>query len=141
MEKTIFSKISDHEIPAHIIYEDEVYMAFLDILPIEPGHVIVIPKQPYPDLESMPATELGNFFTIVQKIGAAVLSGLGVIGYSLMLDNTDSKSGVSPHIQHVHFHIIPRRATDMLANPPQGAYDDGQAEEYLVKIKNALNLV
>lgn len=138
MEKTIFSKISDHEIPALIIYEDDIFMAFLDILPIEPGHVIVIPKQAYPDLESMPTDLLGNFFTVVQKVGAAVLSGLGVIGYSLMLDNTDSKSGVSPHIQHVHFHVIPRRETDMLVSRPQGAYDDGQAEDYAAKIKNAL---
>lgn len=138
MEKTIFSKISDHEIPAHIIYEDDVFMAFLDILPIEPGHVIVIPKEVYPDLESMPVALLGNFFAIVQKIGAAILSGLGVVGYSLMLDNTDSKSGISPHIQHVHFHVIPRRKSDALDSRPQGAYDDGQAEDYLVKIKNAL---
>jgi histidine triad (HIT) family protein len=138
MEKTIFSKISDHEIPAHIIFEDDAFMAFLDILPIEPGHVIVIPKQAYPDLESMPSEVLGKLFIAVQKVGAAILGGLGVSGYSLMLDNTDSKSGINPHIQHVHFHIIPRRKTDPLVNRPQGAYDDGQAEDYVAKIKGAL---
>lgn len=141
MEKTIFSKISDHEIPAHIIYEDDSFMAFLDILPIEPGHVIVIPKVPYLALETMPAPVLSNFIIVVQKVGAAILGGLGVYSYSLMLDNTNSKSPTSPHIQHVHFHVIPRRENDAIENRLQGAYDDGQAEDYAAKIKGALSIV
>jgi histidine triad (HIT) family protein len=138
MEKTIFAKISDHEIPAHIVYEDEGFMAFLDVLPMALGHVIVIPRKTYSSLESMTTEVANNFFAIVKKIGAAMLDGLGVVGYSLMLDNTDSKSSESSHIQHVHFHVIPRHATDPLENRPQGSYDDGQAEDYVEKIKQAM---
>lgn len=141
MEKTIFAKISDHEIPAHIVYEDDNFMAFLDVLPIVPGHVIVIPKKTYQSLEVMPTEISASFFSIVKKIGAAMLSGLGVVGYSLMLDNTDSKSAESPHIQHVHFHVIPRQATDPLEDRPQGSYEDGQAEGYTERIKNAMKQV
>ena len=44
-EKTVFKKIIDREIPAHIIYEDENFMVFLDAFPKNPGHTLVIPKQ------------------------------------------------------------------------------------------------
>lgn len=139
MHKTVFHKIAQHEIPAHIIWEDDEFVAFLDVLPIEPGHVIVIPKQPYMSLEEMPAEAVTQLFSLVKKIGSAMLAGLGVKGYSLFLDNIDKNYTIEEHIQYVHVHIVPRREGYSLERRPQGAYDQGQAEECVEKIKTTLD--
>lgn len=135
MEETIFSKIANHEIPAHIVWEDDKFIAFLDVLPIEPGHVVVTPKTAYASLEDMPADQIGQLLSTAQKVGAAMLSGLGVKGYSLFLDNKD---GANQHIPHVHLHVVPRAQGDGLGRWPQNAYETGEAEEYEAKIKSAI---
>lgn len=139
MDKTVFHKIASHEIPAHIIWEDDNFMIFLDVLPIEPGHVIVIPKQAFRSLEEMPEELATKLFLLVKNIGGAMLKGLGVKGYSLFLDNIDKNYDVPEHIQYVHFHVVPRREGYSLDRRPQGAYDRGQAEDCVDKIKQALN--
>lgn len=54
-DNCLFCRIARHEIPAHIIHEDDRLMAFLDIQPVRPGHTLIIPKQHYPYYEDMPA--------------------------------------------------------------------------------------
>lgn len=139
MEKTDFQKIAQHEIPAHIVWENEEFIAFLDVLPIEPGHTIVIPKQPYASLEEMPAEVASRFFLLVKNIAGAMLKGLGVKGYSLFLDNIDKNYKIEEHIQYVHMHIVPRRTGYSLERQTQGAYDQGEAEICLEKIKGNLS--
>lgn len=139
MSNTVFHKIARHEIQAHIIWEDEEFVAFLDVLPIEPGHVIVIPKQPYLSLEEMPTETATKLFALVRKIGGAMLASLGVKGYSLFLDNIDKNYTIEEHIQYVHVHIVPRREGYSLERRPQGAYDQGEAEQYVEKIKTTLS--
>ncbi len=138
MDKTVFHKIVAKEIPAHIVWEDADFMVFLDVLPIEPGHVIIIPKQSYTALEDMPNELAAKFFLLAKTIGGAILRSLGVKGYSLFMDNIDKNYVVEEHIQYVHFHIVPRRDGYSLERRQQGAYDDGQAEVYADKIKQAL---
>lgn len=135
MEKTIFAKIANREIPAHIVWEDDNFIAFLDVLPIEPGHVIVAPKAEYASLEDMPSDLIGGLLSVAQKVGAAMLKGLGAKGYTLFLDNKD---GANQHIPHVHFHIVPRAQGDGLGSWPQSAYEAGEAEGYEEKIKAAI---
>lgn len=139
MDKTVFHKIAKHEIEAHIVWEDDDFIAFLDVLPIEPGHVIVITKQPFLSLEEMPDELTSRFFILVKKIGGAMLNGLDVKGYSVFLDNIDKNYTIEEHIQYTHVHIVPRREGYSLERRPQGAYDEGQAEECLEKIKTVLN--
>ncbi len=137
MESTVFSKIANHEVPAHIIWEDDSFIAFLDVLPIAPGHVIVAPRQPFASLEDMPDGSLGNFFVVAQKIGKAFLTALGAEGYSLFLDN---KNGANQRVPHVHFHVLPRAADDGLGRWPQNnAYADGEAEEYTRKLRGVIS--
>lgn len=135
MEKTIFSKIVNREIPADIVWEDDNFLAFLDVLPVQLGHTIVIPKREVADLEELTAEELGGLMVVAQKVGAAMLKGLGVKGYSLFLDNKDA---ASRHIPHVHIHVVPRLEGDSLSRWPQTAYDAGEAGLYAEKIKQAL---
>ena len=69
MNDCIFCKIIKKEIPADIVYEDENFLAFLDINPIAPGHTLVIPKQHYRWVWDV--TNAGEYFEVVKKIALA----------------------------------------------------------------------
>ena len=69
MENCIFCKIVKKEIPAHIVYEDEKFLAFLDIHPVSLGHTLIIPKVHYRWVWDVP--ELGLYFEFVGKIAKA----------------------------------------------------------------------
>jgi histidine triad (HIT) family protein len=69
MEDCIFCKIINKEIPANIVYEDDGFLAFLDIHPIAPGHIQVIPKQHHRWVWDVP--NIGEYFEVVQKIANA----------------------------------------------------------------------
>lgn len=69
MENCIFCKIVKKEIPAEIVYEDDNFLAFLDIRPIAPGHVQIIPKKHYRWVWDVP--NAGEFFEVARKIALA----------------------------------------------------------------------
>ncbi len=69
MENCIFCKIVRKEIPAYIVYENENFLAFLDIHPVSPGHVQVIPTKHYRWVWDVP--QVGNYFEVVKKIALA----------------------------------------------------------------------
>ncbi len=131
----IFCKIIAGDIPSYKIYEDDKVVAFFDILPISPGHTIVVPKHHVADLENLSNIDMSAMAMAVKKIGKAMLDGLGVKGYSVLLDN---KSAANQHVPHVHFHLVPRAEGDGLERWPQSGYGEGEAENYLEKITTAL---
>lgn len=128
----LFCKIASKETPAHIVYENERAMAFLDIAPVNPGHTLVIPKKHYANMEEIGAEDLCEVIKAVKIAGRSLKDNLGVEGYNIQLNN-DAVSGQI--IPHIHFHIIPRQASDGLGFWPQGQYQNGEAEEILSKIK------
>jgi len=69
MEDCIFCKIAKKEIPAHIVYEDSDFVAFLDVNPQSPGHVQVIPKKHYRWVWDIP--NVGDYFEVVRKVAKA----------------------------------------------------------------------
>lgn len=76
MNDCIFCKIVRKEIPAHIVYEDEHFLAFLDIRPLSPGHALIIPKDHYRWVWDVPADRskspnIADYFTVVQKVALA----------------------------------------------------------------------
>lgn len=75
MENCIFCKIVAGEIPAHKVYEDENFLAFLDINPQSPGHTQVIPKKHYRWVWDHP--DIGKYFAVVQKIAKALQKAFG----------------------------------------------------------------
>ena len=131
----IFCKIIKGELPCYKIYEDKNVLAFLDIMPVSDGHILVIPKKHYANIEDIPAEELCNLIKAVKKIGKALKDGLGVAGYNLQLNNNLIAGQTVPHI---HFHIIPRKQSDGLKLWPQGKYKEGEAKKAVEKIKKYL---
>ncbi len=131
MNDCIFCKIVSGEISSYKIYEDDKVMAFLDVLPIHPGHTIVIPKKHVPDVEDLSDEDISAMAVSIKKIGRSIMDGLDVKGYSILLDNKDA---ANQHVPHVHFHVVPRKEGDGLERWPQGGYGDGEAEEIVNKI-------
>ena len=101
----IFCDILDKTRDAHIVYEDESHIAFLDKYPIDDGHTLVIPKKHYERITDMDSNNVGEIFSIVPKIAKAVLSGAGADAFSLAQNNGKAAKQIIPH---VHIHIIPR---------------------------------
>jgi histidine triad (HIT) family protein len=102
-EKTIFKKIIDREIPADIVHEDELCLAFRDISPQAPTHVLVIPKKEIPSLDSIADEDqalLGHLLLVVRNLAREL--GLGR-GYRLVV-NCGREAGQA--VDHLHFHIL-----------------------------------
>ncbi|AFZ45106.1 histidine triad (HIT) protein [Halothece sp. PCC 7418] len=107
MSDTIFSKIINREIPADIVYEDDRALAFNDINPQAPTHILVIPKKPIPQLASAEASDqdlLGHLLLIVKQVAAD--AGLQN-GYRVVLNN-GSDGGQT--VDHLHLHILGGRS-------------------------------
>jgi histidine triad (HIT) family protein len=104
--ETIFSKIIRREIPANIVYEDDLALAFTDVNPQAPVHILVIPKKPIINLATATLEDqalLGHLLLTVQKVAAQ--AGLEN-GYRVVM-NTGPDGGQTVH--HLHIHILGRR--------------------------------
>lgn len=105
---SIFTKIINREIPATIVYEDELVIAFKDINPIAPVHVLIIPKKEIPTVNDATAEDeqmLGRMFTAAAKI--AKDSGIDASGYRLMV-NINKDGG--QEVFHIHMHLLGGRS-------------------------------
>lgn len=109
MNQCIFCKIAQHEMKAHVVYEDDHVVAFLDIQPRSPGHTMVIPKNHVANLSELPDSQVEPFFSAVKKITDIVRSALHPDGFTLGM-NYGTASG--QEVEHMHFHIMPRWAHD-----------------------------
>lgn len=129
-EKTIFQKIIDREIPATIIYEDDNYMAFLDIAPRVYGHTLLIPKTVYPWMQDAPDTVVAEIFLLAKKLMHAIKDGLGC-------DYVEERV-VGNEVPHFHIHLIPRHYGDEKKRERKAYESPEQMQEYAAKIKNAI---
>jgi histidine triad (HIT) family protein len=131
----IFCKIVFGEMPSYKIYEDESTLAFLDIAPVNPGHVLVIPKKHFSNLEEIPEEEFSKLAVAVKKVAVAVTEATEATGHNVNINNGETAGQV---IFHLHFHIIPRRDGDGFKLWPQGSYESGEAEKMAGKIRKIL---
>ncbi|WP_077927505.1 histidine triad nucleotide-binding protein [Wohlfahrtiimonas populi] len=110
---TIFTKIINKEIPANIVYEDDEVLAFRDISPQAPEHILVIPKKEIPtvnDIEEADAALVGKLFLTAKKIAKEL--GFDEKGYRLVM-NCNEDGGQT--VNHIHMHILAGR---QLSWPP-----------------------
>lgn len=96
MNNCIFCKIIAREVPANIVYEDQSYLAFLDIRPLSPGHTLVIPKQHIRWVWD--SEHIGDYFSIVQKIAHAQQKVFGTAVHSKI---------VGEEVEHAHVWVYP----------------------------------
>lgn len=108
MQKTLFQKIADKEIPAAIVYEDELCVAFRDIAPTAPVHVLLVPRKPIPDIAAATAEDAALLAHLMLKIGdIARAEGLAEGGFRTVM-NTGEQAGQT--VPHLHIHIIGGRS-------------------------------
>lgn len=99
-----FCKIARGELPSHIVYEDERYLAFLDIFPFSRGHTLVCPREHGETIWDMDETEIGGLFRTVSRVSRAVMEATGADGFRLVQNNGEAANQAVPH---VHVHVIP----------------------------------
>ncbi len=101
MENCIFCKIINKEIPSTLIYEDDKVLAFKDINPQAPIHIIVIPKEHVENVLEAEVSSISNIFDAIQKI--AKEQGIEETGFRI-ISNCGEDAGQT--VKHLHFHIL-----------------------------------
>lgn len=130
---TIFGKIIRGEIPATKVYEDEQFLAFLDINPVTKGHTLLIPKQQYTWIHEVPDELIALIFVKAKELINALRKGLpcdyvqvGVVGNE---------------VPHFHIHLIPRQHTDnpAITSRPHVPYENSEEVHTVAeKIRSAI---
>ena len=113
MSKTLFEKIAAREIPAAIVFEDESVLAFRDIQPQAPTHILIVPKKPIPRIGEARVDDqklLGHLLLKAAEVAAKL--GLDKTGYRLVINNGRDGGEAVPHL---HCHLLGGRP---LAWPP-----------------------
>jgi histidine triad (HIT) family protein len=125
----IFCAIVADEAPRSVVHEDAIVLAFMDIAPITPGHVLVVPKTHATGLTDLPETTGGHMFGVAQRIAAALraTADVRVEGVNLFLADG---AVAGQEVFHAHLHVLPRFAGDGLEitwarrpSPARGALD------------------
>lgn len=104
MENCLFCKIINKEIPSTIVYEDEEILAFKDINPIAPVHILVIPKKHFNDISEVSEKDsdiIAKIHLIINKI--AKEQGIADSGYRII---SNCKEDGGQEVKHLHFHLI-----------------------------------
>ena len=110
MSPCIFCQILAGELPASLVYQDEDVIAFLDIRPVNPGHVLVVPRVHGESLGDLSAETVAHMMVVAQNIMAGLRNAdLKCEGINLFLADG---SVAGQEIGHVHLHVIPRFAND-----------------------------
>lgn len=127
---TIFEKIIAREIPAYIIWEDDKHIAFLDIKPIQQGHILLIPKKAVSDILNMDDKEYSDLFLQAKKLALSLRTATGAkrVGYIV--------EGFG--VEHVHIHLVPINGLNELDHSNASEASPAELEIMSQNIKNAI---
>ena len=132
----VFCDIAAGDVPATIVLEDDATLAFLDLRPLFPGHVLVVPKEHIETLAELPSGAIAPFFVNVQKMAVAVEVAMDAKGTFVAINNKVSQS-----VPHLHVHVVPRRPKDGLKGffwPRHRYRDEAHIESAASSIRAAL---
>ncbi len=111
MENCIFCKINSKEIPAYVVYEDDICIAFLDISQTTVGHTLVIPKKHYLNFLEVDQATLTHMTKVTQELSKIIVKKLNAKGVNIL---TNAGEDAGQTVMHFHMHIIPRYGNDAL---------------------------
>lgn len=134
MDDCIFCKIIKGEIPCYKVYEDDKFLAFLDINPVSPGHTLLVPKIHYRWVYDLP--NFGEYWQVAQKLAINIKNSALNPDYISFLT-------MGNEVSHAHIHIIPRNISDpvepALKAIPHLKFSDEKFLEIADIIKNSIN--
>lgn len=134
-DTNIFAKIIRGEIPSVKLYEDEHTLAFMDVMPQAPGHLLVIPKAPSRNLLDADPAVLAKTMPVVQKLAIAAKQAFAADGVYVAQFN---EPAAGQTVFHLHFHVIPRHDGQILKPHTGGMEDMAVLTANAEKIKAAL---
>lgn len=127
---SIFTRIVRGEIPCHNVLEDDAHLAFMDINPIQPGHVLVVPKEEITYLFDMSAQAYADLWAFTRRVELGVREAtmcqrvvVVVVGYE---------------VPHVHIHLIPTNDIEDFPIPPKVEQTPTQLAETAARISNSV---
>jgi histidine triad (HIT) family protein len=122
----LFCKIAAGRIPGYVVYQNNELIAFLDIHPLFPGHVLLCPRRHHETLLDLPANLTGPMMAATQVLAKAVEAAVDADGTFIAINNR-----VSQTVPHLHIHVVPRRRRDGLRGFfwPRQPYRDDDARE------------
>ncbi|MFC1774933.1 HIT family protein [Nanoarchaeota archaeon] len=135
MMECLFCKIIKGEVPSNKVYEDDLVYCFLDIMPVNRGHTLVIPKEHCENIFECSDESLSAMIKAVKKVGEAVKNAVNADGINLGMNNGKAAGQL---VFHAHMHIIPRLDNDGLKHWPQKKVSKHDLEEDSRKIKDEL---
>ncbi|VEU79731.1 HIT family protein [Haploplasma axanthum] len=124
---TIFEQIINREIPAYIIYEDDLVISFLDISQVTKGHTLVVTKKVYKDIFEIPEETLKHLIAVTKHISEAINKALKPEGINLLNNNGET---AGQEVMHYHMHIIPRYQKNDVIFKFTNNIDSTKKEEY-----------
>ncbi|MDR6102470.1 histidine triad (HIT) family protein [Agrobacterium larrymoorei] len=134
-DNNIFAKILRGEIPCVKVYEDDHTLAFMDVMPQAPGHLLVIPKTGSRNILDADPEVLTKTIPIVQKLAVAAKDAFDADGVYIAQFN---EAAAGQTVFHLHFHIVPRKDGEPL-KPHSGAMADIEVlKAHAEKIKKTL---
>lgn len=142
MTECVFCKIIAGNMPSSKVHEDEICLVFMDIQPVNPGHVLVVPKRHFTDLNDLPPHIGGHLFQIAQRISLSLpKTNVKNEGVDLFLAHG---AAAGQEVFHVHLHVIPRYEEDGFGfrfgpnyrNPPERSELDGIAAQIKQGLEN-----
>jgi len=105
----VFCRIVAGDEPAHVVLDDETSMAFLDVRPLFPGHVLLVPRPHVETLVDLPADLVDPLFRRARLLSGVMQDELGAAGSFVAMNNVVSQS-----VPHLHVHVVPRNRKDGL---------------------------
>lgn len=135
MPDCLFCAIAAGEVPAARVWEDDDVVAFLDARPVFKGHTLVVPRRHVATLPDLPAPLRDPFLAAGQRLGTAMVAGLGAQGSFMAVNNVVSQS-----VPHLHLHVVPRTKGDGLRGFfwPRTTYaDDAERDVYAARLAAA----
>lgn len=127
----IFCRLVSGDLPAVKILETEEVLVFLNNAPVNPGHLLIIPKKHVATLEEIDEATLAAVIIKVKEGGALLKNKLGYRGYNVILNN-DPVAG--QEIPHLHWHLIPRLPSDTPLRFPEKKYGPGEMAAIALKL-------
>ncbi len=135
MPSCLFCRIVADDEAAHVAFDDDLALGFLDIRPLFAGHVLLVPKVHVETLSDLPVDLVGPLFERAQGLATAMEEALGSQGSFVAMNNRVSQS-----VPHLHVHVVPRTKGDGLRGFfwPRTSYD---SDEHAAEIARAIRTV
>lgn len=133
MNDTVFGKIIRGEVPATKVYEDDMFLAFLDISPVAKGHTLLIPKEQYTWIHDAPDDLVAAIFVKAKELINAMRAGLPCDYVQLGV--------VGNEVPHFHIHLIPRMLSEEVhqTTRPHTPYENSEEmNAFADKIRNGM---